>query len=61
MKQKNSPNRKQRRRNAAYERLLERWKNGTMSFSAEDEKASLKRALAKGDLSSQRSKKSRET
>lgn len=61
MKQKNFPNKKQRKRKAAYERLLERWKNDTMSFSAEDEKVSLERALAKGDLSGQRSKKSRET
>ena len=59
MKKENFPNNKQRKRKAAYERLLKRWKNDNMSFSAEDEKASLERALAKGDLSSQRSKKSR--
>lgn len=61
MKQKNFPNRKQRRRKTAYERLLERWKNATMSFSAKSESDSLNKSLAKGDLSSQKSKKSRET
>ena len=61
MKQKNSPNRKQRRRESAYKRLLERWKDGTMSFSAENESDSLNKSLTKGDLSSQKSKKSRET
>lgn len=59
MKQKNFPNKKQRRRKAAYERLLERWKDGTMSFSAKNESASLSKSLAKGDLNNQKSKKSR--
>ena len=61
MKQKNSPNRKQHRRKTAYERLLKRWKDGTMTFGAKSESDSLNKSLTKGDLSSQRSKKSRET
>ena len=59
MKQKNSPNRKQHRRESAYKRLLERWKDGTMSSSAESESNSLNKSLAKGALRGQKSKKSR--
>jgi len=59
MKQKNFPNRKQRRRKTAYARLLECWKDGTMSFSAAGEKDSLNKSLAEGDLHSQKSKKAR--
>lgn len=59
MKKKNFPNRKQRRRKSAYERLLKNWKKDTMSLTAKDESDSLDKSLAKGDLRGQRSKKSR--
>ena len=61
MKQKNFPNRKQRRRKAAYTRLTERWKDGTMPFSAKSEMDSLNSSLAEGNLLNQKSKKSRAT
>ena len=59
MKPKNFPNRKQHRRSVAYEQLRARWINRTPNHSVNSEMASLSDSLAKGDLRSQRSKKSR--